>query len=383
MAEQNLEKEARRRFRAWRFLQRVAPFFFKKYHCEMEEIAVEGPFLLIANHACNMDPIFAGLASPRRPMTYVASEHLMRLGFITKLLTRFLSVIPRPKASMAIDTIRAITKALKEGDPVVLFAEGDNTWNGVTGKVFPATGKLVKMLKVPLVTYRMEGNYLTKPRWAVKARKGRVKGTVVHVYSPEELAKMRPQEIDACMNQDIHVDPWSSQKEDPVPFKGKRLAENVEKAVFICPECGSIGSLYSKGNLILCRDCGHQTTMDVYGTLSGGRFTDLYQWDSWQAEAYKEFIDAREKSGLFAGEGIMSDLEKGEEKQVRFSLDLADQALVINENKILFTDISDISMVKTERLLFTSPDGYFEIQSPNGILRPYVLAWQEINKKAE
>ena len=35
-----------------------------------------------------------------------------------------------------------------------------------------------------------------------------------------------------------------------------------------------------------------------------------------------------------------------------------------------------MAMVKTNRLLFTTSDGYFEIFTKNGVLRPYLLAFK-------
>ncbi len=383
MEEQSFEKEARRRKRAWRILHPLVRLYFRRFHCSMETVNVEGPYLLIANHACDLDPIFVGLASPDRPLAYVASEHLMRMGFITKLLTRYLSVIPRPKASMAIDTIRAVTKVLKQGDPVVLFAEGDNTWNGISGSIFPATGKLAKIMKVPLVTYRMEGNYLTKPRWAAGTRRGRVKGIISHVYMPEELSRMRPEAIDNCIDQDIHVDIRKVQKHDPVRYKGKHLAEHMEKAVFICPECKKVGTIYTKGPKVFCSDCGPLTEIDPYGNFTKGRFFHISEWDQWQQEAYRACIQEGKKKDLFAFDGAMTNLATKEERPVRVSLDLVARTIRVNDDQILLSQITDLSMVRTNRLLYTYQDGYFEIRTDTGVLRPYLLAWQEIKKEVE
>ena len=383
MEEQSFEKESLRRDRAWRFLHPLVRLYFRKFHCSMETVDVEGPYLLIANHACDLDPIFVGLSSPKRPLTYVASEHLMRMGFITKVLTRYLSVIPRPKASMALDTIRSVTKALKAGTPVVLFAEGDNTWNGISGSVFPATGKLARIMKVPLVTYRMEGNYLTKPRWAAGTRKGYVKGRIAHVYQPDELAKMRPEEIDACIDRDIYVDADALQQQDPIRFKGRRRAENIEKAVFICPECEKIGTIHSKGAEVYCSTCGLLASIDPYGSFTKGRFKYLSEWDGWQKDIFRSYLREGKEGEFFPADAVLTHLTTGEQQQVRIALDPAEHALVIDGRPVQMTSISDLSMVRTNRLLYTDENGYYEIRTDTGMLRPYLLAWMELNKEVE
>ena len=377
------EQEARRKDRIWRFLVHLVPLWLRKYHCTMEQIPIQGSFLLIANHASNLDPIYVAFSSPKRPYAFVASEHLLRLGFVTRLLTRYFTIIPRPKASMAIDTIRSITKTLKRGVPVVLFAEGDNTWTGVSGSIFPATGKLVKMMKVPLVTYRLEGNFLTKPRWADKKRPGFVRGSVVHVYQPEEIAKMRPEEIDRRINEDIFVDIRKFPQTDLQKFKGRHLAEHVERGFFICPSCGRIGTLSGQGNRILCSACKVEMTIDAPCRLQGGPFSDLYAWEQWQSEALRTFVQERKETRLFAAEGTLTDLAQEKQEPVSFWMDLSRQALCMGDRQIQFSEISDMSMVQTTRLLFTTDQGYFESHAKQAVLRPYVLVWQEVHNRME
>ena len=216
--------------RAWRLTYITAkPVMAHKYNFTCDQIGINGPFLLVSNHACNADPILIGLSSKDMPLTYVASEHLERMGVVTKLLTRYYSIIPRKKASSAADTVKSVLRALKRGAPVVLFAEGECTWDGVSAPVFPATGKLAKVSRVPLVTYRLEGNYLSVPRWADSSRRGRIRGRVVHRYSPEELAKMSPDAITAAINRDIYEDAWETQRRDNVILASRKRAEGLEK----------------------------------------------------------------------------------------------------------------------------------------------------------
>ncbi len=371
--------------RVWYVAQRtVAPVVARKYKGPFEQIGVDGPFLLVCNHACNTDPILVGLLSKNKPLTYVASEHLERLGAVTKLLTHCFSIIPRKKASSAADTVKSILRALKQGASVVLFAEGECTWDGVSGRVFPATGKLAKISRVPLVTCRLEGNYLTKPRWAASARKGRITGTVIRRYAPEELASMRPEEITAAINRDIYVDAWETQRRDEVPFVSKAPAEGLDKALFICPECREIGSLRTRRDAIFCTKCGMRVTLDGSSFPQSGRFATIRQWDIWQQEELLRRMRTGEGlTDLFPATGTLTDLVGGTKRPIRFCLDLQRRAMVIDGESVPFSDISDMAMVKTDRLLFGRDGGYFEIVSKGGILRPYLLAKQGDSSEKE
>ncbi len=79
----------------------------------------------------------------------------------------------------------------------------------------------------------------------------------------------------------------------------------------------------------------------------------------------------------------MTNLATKEERPVRVSLDLVARTIRVNDDQILLSQITDLSMVRTNRLLYTYQDGYFEIRTDTGVLRPYLLAWQEIKKEVE
>ena len=376
-------KEEKRRARVWSALDRfVRPVIRRKYSVDMERVEAAAPYLLIANHAMNLDPFLIGMASPERPLAYVASEHLERLGAITKLLNAAFTLVPRSKASSGFGAVRGILRVLREGKPVVLFAEGDCTWDGVSQPIFPATGKLAKAARAPLVIYRIKGNYLSKPRWADRPRSGRIRGEVAQVISPEELDKMSAEDIDRAINEGIFVNAWEEQKRAPAAYRCKAPAEGLHKALFICPECGRMGGMRSHGDKLCCGFCGAETRMDERGFLHGGKFGAVRDWDCWQRERLGELLGSDERSGpLFEGKGELLEIGGGQKKKVRFGLDPAGAAIVLGDETIPFASVSDIAMVKTDRLLFTANDRYRELRSKRGVLRPYLMAVKLYNEQ--
>lgn len=381
---QNDKKSGEKRFRAaWSAVRSfVIPFIKGKYRCDIEAVPARPPYLLISNHAMNMDPILIGMASPGSPLAFVASEHLERQGAVTKLLNAAFEIIPRSKASAGSGAVRNILRVLRRGKSVALFAEGDCTWDGVSQPVFPATAKLAKAARVPLVIYRLNGNYLSKPRWAKRPRFGRITGEVVRVISPAELDEMSAEEVDRAINSGIFVDIWEEQRRFPVEYKCASPAEGLERALFICPECGNIGSMLTRGRAIVCGACGARSEMDEKGFLHGGKFGCVREWDSWQYEELKKLIrsDGR-MDPLFEGRGTLRDLHSGKAKKIRFRLDLARAAMELGDETLPFSSISDAAMVKTDRLLFTADDKYRELHSKRGILRPYLMAIKAFNEQ--
>ena len=73
-----------------------------------------------------------------------------------------------------------------------------------------------------LITYRLEGAYLTDPRWSRFLHRGRIYGHAVGVYPPEQLKAMSGEEIDRLINGDIREDAWQRQETEHRHFKNRR-----------------------------------------------------------------------------------------------------------------------------------------------------------------
>ena len=147
----------------------------------------EGPYIVLSNHVTDWDPLMVG-STFRRHMYFVASEHIYRLGFLSKLISFFLSPIARQKGGNAAGTVKAILRTLKDGYNVCFFPEGNRSWDGRTWEFTESTGKLVRASGASLITYKLTGGYFSSPRWAGKSiRRGSMKGEIVGIYSPEEI----------------------------------------------------------------------------------------------------------------------------------------------------------------------------------------------------
>ena len=245
---------------------------------------LEGPYLVLPNHANAYDQFFVGCSFPKRHMYFVVSEHAFRQKLVSFLMRTLFSPISRTKGSADASAVRGILRVLRRGVSVCLFPEGNRSWDGRTAPIHPATGKLIKLARVPVMTYRITGGYLADPRWAHTLRKGPIRGSVVNVYSPEELAKLSPEEITARIEADLAVDPEAN----TLPYRGKRLAEGLEEALFLCPKCGRIGTLHGRDWVFTC-DCGLRAEYREDGRLAGDiPFVSIPEWDGWQQEQLRE-----------------------------------------------------------------------------------------------
>jgi 1-acyl-sn-glycerol-3-phosphate acyltransferase len=96
------------------------------------------------NHTTVWDQFLIGVSFPKF-MYYVASEHLMRLGFASTLIKALADPIPRKKGADSAATVRRIIQELKRGVNVCIAVEGNCTFNGETGWISDTAGKLAKL----------------------------------------------------------------------------------------------------------------------------------------------------------------------------------------------------------------------------------------------
>ena len=376
------EKDHKRHLRFWAFAMAVLrPLLKYKFRLESKHFYTDGPCIVIPNHVSNWDPLLVGLSFPKKQMYFVASEHLCRLGFLSKLLNYYLAPIPRRKASVGSDTVMSILRHVRAGYSVCIFAEGEASWNGVSNKVFSATGKMVKNSGATLVTYKTEGAYLSDPRWGKTLRRGKVKGAVVNAYSPEQLKEMTPEEINELINNDIYEDAWQRQSIENTCYEGKNMAVGLERGLFMCPQCGKIGTLSSDNEHISCK-CGFSVRYTAKGLFEPKEpFENFAQWDKWQHEKLKELEVPNGEELFFDNDTYIMKVTQDHEQQVLSTgrLSISNEDISCGDVSFPLTDISHMDMVNTDKLLFKRDKDYFQINAnSDSCLRKYLAVWRNM-----
>ena len=271
----------------------VAPFIKRamRYKCKKQK-GPDTPSFIIANHNTDLDPVLIAM-SFRRHMYFLSSEHSLRNSFRASLLKIFFDPIPINKSRTDVSAIKEMLRRVKAGANVCFFAEGDRSFSGTTQPITSSTAKLVKTSGADLITFRLEGGYLTSPRWSRNYRQGKMAGRVVNRYSGEELKTKTIGQINSLIEQDIYEDAYERQKEDPVRYRGKNLAESIETTLYLCPECEKFGSIRSENDRFYC-SCGLEGTYSETGIISGELlpFSTVSEWDQWQTGKLEEIITA-------------------------------------------------------------------------------------------
>lgn len=367
----------------WRALRvLLLPWIRRRFRYECDPIPEQGPILLIANHVTSFDPFLVAIALGGHYAYFVATEQILR-GFFGGLIQWLVDPIPRKKGASSLDTVRKCVKHFRAGHSVCLFGEGEQSWDGRSVPVVEGTGSLARMAGVKLVTYRLEGGYLSRPRWGKSQRKGRVRGRLTGIYAPEALQAMTTREVNALINRDIGENAWARQEKDRTPCPGRNLAEHLEKLLYLCPNCRKVGTLQSRGDRIMC-PCGLSARyLDTGFFENNVPFPHLAAWEDWQKECLsrRDFLVPEGATGLFGDtEARLSQI--GDKHSARLlgvgTLAQEEECLSCAGRRFPLGDISDMAMTRSNVLLFTCGGGYYEIRvSGNKNLRKYLEIWKE------
>ena len=348
--------------------------FFRYSH---EDDKLEEPTLVVSNHVTDVDFFFVVLGLNGSHTYFVASDHLTRWGWLSKVINWLVAPIARRKGTTAMDTAMTMMRKLRAGHSVCVFGEGESSWNGQSIPIYPETATLAKVSGKTLKTFRIEGGHLTWPRWGRGIRRGRVHGHVVNTYTPEQLKAMTPDEINQAINRDIYEDAWERQKQNPVRYRRRKRAECIETALFMCPKCKRIGTVFGRKNQVSC-DCGFCVNVTEYGTFEPAEpFENMAQWDKWQHECLKNGDYSRES--VFHDEQMTLfrlNEEKGKEQIAKGTLCLEGDTLLFEDRRFELAKITNLALIQKRVMVLTYEDVYYELRSDEPrCLRKYLAVW--------
>ncbi len=121
-----------------------------------ERVPATGGVLLLPNHVSYVDAFIIGAAT-RRPVRFVMWEKLYNLWW-SKGLMRLIGTVPI-SATRAKDAIRAVATALKEGEVVCLFPEGQITRHGMVNELRKGFELMARQADAQVVPVYLDGLY--------------------------------------------------------------------------------------------------------------------------------------------------------------------------------------------------------------------------------
>ena len=273
----------------------MAPFLWLRYHYRAEKAPIrKGPCIVLSNHQATMDPFFISKAFPFQ-LYFYASDDLFNLK-VSPLIRYLAAPIPKSKSVADLKAVMISLRVLREGGAIGITPEGNRTLSGRQWEMGDSVAKLVKTAKVPLVLFNLCGGYGTDPRWGVKIRRGtKFVGRVRRILTPEEYAGMSDEELFGIIKNELDVDDTLSGER----YKSRRRAEYIERALYMCPVCGSIGTIHSHGTGFCCTSCKTEAeyTEDLKISPPVGGYSRIYEWYEWERqEIVRRILDGEKIS---------------------------------------------------------------------------------------
>ncbi len=350
-------------------IQRIAkvvvfPFMKIKYGAKIIKCKDKRQRVILANHQTAFDQFLVAYGFSA-PIYYLASEDIFSSGFVSKLLRFAVNPIPIKKQTTDVRAVMNCIKVAKEGGTVAIFPEGNRTYSGTTEYFSPAIVKLIKAMKLPLTFFRIEGGYGVQPRWSDGVRKGKVKAYTVKTVEAAEYLTLTDEELYELIKTELFVD----EREITATYKSKKSAEYLERAIYVCPDCG-IAKFESRKNRIRCLTCGKEAEYLPDKRLRGvgGEFPFPFvkDWYDFQCEYMRRLpIEDYMDEPLFQDEVSLFEVVLYKNKRLieeKISLIAYGDRLLLQDKELSFADVSAVSVLGRNKLNIYYKDKVYQIK---------------------
>ena len=260
----------------------------------MERLNSDEPAMFLMNHSSFIDLKIAASTLHPRPFNIVCTSD----GFVGKQgLMRSLGCIPTKKFILDTTLVRDMRYTVdKLHDSILLYPEASYSFDGTATPLPASLGKLLKMLKVPVVMIKTSGAFLRDPLYnMLQLRKVKVSAEVTYVLSPEEIRVKSVAELNEILNELFTFDNFRDQQEHHIRVDEPFRADGLNRVLYKCPCCQTEGEMEGKGTQLRCRHCGKVWELDEYGWLVAGdgdaMFSHIPDWFAWERECVRKELE--------------------------------------------------------------------------------------------
>lgn len=181
-----------------------------------------------------------------------------------------------------------------------------------------STAKLIKLLKVPVVTAKMKGMQLFNPRWGTWLRKTKVNIEYELTLTKDQVQSMNETEISDLIRNKLYHNEVEYQRKEMNALKSIHKAEYISYVLFMCPVCDSIGKISNNGNDFTCEACESHWHINSYGFFESKKesliYDNIIDWYDWQLVAFanhiQEKVDTASTDFLFHDDNMVLFKEK-------------------------------------------------------------------------
>lgn len=254
---------------------------------------IKPPYLLLCNHNSFIDFKVTTVAIfPHRANYLVAID-----GFIGReWLLRNVGCICKRKFSNDTVMVRHMKKVADNGDVIVLYPEARYSLCGTNAILPESLGKLVKLLKIPVVSLIMHGHHVNSPFWNLKDRGVKhMEAVLAQLVSKDEIDLLDHNEINDRINTAFKYDDFAWQREKKIRIDYPERAKGLHKVLYQCPACYTQYRMMSEGIKLWCEHCKKEWNMSEYGELTAvegaTEFSHIPDWYEWEREQVRREVE--------------------------------------------------------------------------------------------
>ncbi|MDR0303484.1 MAG: 1-acyl-sn-glycerol-3-phosphate acyltransferase [Chitinispirillales bacterium] len=319
----------------WKLNRKIVPFLiWKKYgkflKVEGDKIP-EAPFIFIANHANFLDPWIVCHLS-KTPVSIMMNEDGFKASNFQKWYLKNIGAFPKKKGLSDISSVKISFSEIKKGYPLMVFPEGQTSWDGHTQPIYSGIEKISQKLNVPVVMCRIEGNFIAHPWWAGNDRKGQI-SIYIKIISTKFLKSKTFDEIrDEFIN---HIKNNDVEKSQNNKFSGKNIVSGMKNLLWICPSCNEKESLIFEENSVICEKCKkeHVFNANLYLENPANSIKNLYDWTKMQKDYVRNIVKNAGNSDILAQNNKICLIQSDDNGRI---VTLDEGVLQITKEKFLF-----------------------------------------------
>ena len=341
-------------------------------------------YIVLANHQTGLDGILLPY-SFQRHLYGVLTDSFLSKGWVAKMFKHQLGLIGKHKGAVDIKANMDMMRCVREGGSLLIFPEGNRSYGEFQFTMTEGFAKFVRFFKKPIVLFNFHGGTGVDPRFAKSRRKGPFYGEIKRILQPEEYASWSDEELYKVIQENLRV----YDSESGNLYKSDERAEYLERMFFVCPKCGKVETLYSKGNYLYCKECGLKVeyTEDLHLKSDNPefKFTKLVDWYNYQIRFVKAFEPKEDEEIFHDEEGAVlyiSHPDKKRELIAKGPVILTNKYIKFAEKTIDIHEIEIASPINGNNFNFsTANEEYLVKGNPRFNPLKFVLMFNKLDTK--
>ena len=282
-------------------------FFLKgvkvKYTSKVGKIGeVDSPSIVLCNHGAFVDFAYAGTLLRKKSPNFPVA----RLYFYKKLVGNFIrrfGCFPKSMFAMDLESVKNSLRVVKNGGVLAMMPEARLSTAGEFEDIQDGTYAFLKKAGVKVYCIKISGDYLAKPKWASKMRRGAfIEAELDLLFDVDEINTLSLEEIKTRTEAALYYNEFEWLKTKPsLRYRTPKIAEGLENILTKCPICKQRYTLSTKKRNIMCKNCGIVATVDDrYNFVSGKPFANFFEWYKWQEGDWRDEISRNPEFSISA-----------------------------------------------------------------------------------